>query len=375
MADITASAYAWSTTEASNSPSGSTSIGTGLDDNLRAIQAGVAVYAALVPHVENASLAFSVGSSALTIALKTKAATDPSSTDKVVVPFRNVTAATGDYTSVTVSAATSLVISSGSTLGTANSTAFRLWIVAFNDGGTLRLGAINCLSGTSIYPLGGWGIASATDEGGAGGADSAHVFYAGATVTSKAYAVLGYATWESGLGTAGTWSAGPTRAQLFHPGTALPGDVVQVAENFDAAVATGTTDFPLDDTIPQSGEGDEFMDQAITPTSAANKLVIEHRGNYAHSGTIANFGLALFQDATANAIAAQYVGRDGQANARTNVSTSYAMRAGTTSSTTFKIRAGEPTGSGGTLTFNGAAGAREFGGAMYSLLRVTEVMA
>jgi hypothetical protein len=41
MADISDDIDNWSATAASNSPSGSTSIGTGLDDNLRAIQAGV----------------------------------------------------------------------------------------------------------------------------------------------------------------------------------------------------------------------------------------------------------------------------------------------------------------------------------------------
>jgi hypothetical protein len=39
MADVDASLYQWSTTESSNKPSGSTSIATGLDDNLRTIQA------------------------------------------------------------------------------------------------------------------------------------------------------------------------------------------------------------------------------------------------------------------------------------------------------------------------------------------------
>lgn len=39
MADVSSNMYQWSTTAASNSPSGTTSIGTGLDDNLREIQA------------------------------------------------------------------------------------------------------------------------------------------------------------------------------------------------------------------------------------------------------------------------------------------------------------------------------------------------
>lgn len=41
MADISVDPWTWSSTAASNSPSGSTNIGTGLDDNLRAIQAAV----------------------------------------------------------------------------------------------------------------------------------------------------------------------------------------------------------------------------------------------------------------------------------------------------------------------------------------------
>lgn len=41
MADITPDVGAWSSTAGSNQPQGTTSIGTGLDDNLRAIEAGV----------------------------------------------------------------------------------------------------------------------------------------------------------------------------------------------------------------------------------------------------------------------------------------------------------------------------------------------
>jgi hypothetical protein len=42
LADVASTLAAWSSTDASNSPSGATSIGTGLDDNLRALQ-GVVV--------------------------------------------------------------------------------------------------------------------------------------------------------------------------------------------------------------------------------------------------------------------------------------------------------------------------------------------
>jgi hypothetical protein len=371
MADITANLDAWSSTEGSNSPSGSTTIGTGLDDNLRAVQAGAVLWVERFPHIHNLSLEASVGSSALTITLSGNDAADPSSTNKVRVPFRSVTAATGTFSQVVVSAATTLVISSGSTMGASSATAFRLWIVAFNDGGTLRLGAINCLSGKNIFKLSGWGIASSTAEGGAGAADSAQVFYTGSAVTSKAYTVLGYMTWESGLTAAGTWDAVPTRIQLFGPDVPLPGQEVQSVINQTGAVATGTTTVPNDDTIPQNTEGDEYVTQAITPTSAANVLAIEANAQFAISTGIEAVW-ALFQDSTANALSAVVV-QTVAADTLSVAAIAHQMQAGTTSATTMKIRGGPE--SAGTLTFNGASAARRLGGVANSYLGIREVQA
>lgn len=329
------------------------------------------VSAAFADAMVNGTLAFSVAGSALTIALKTSAGADPSAVDPVTLLFRSATAANGDYAAVSVTAATSLVVSSGSTLGTTSSQAFRLWVVAFNDGGTARLGVINCRSGTTIYPLSGWGIASSTAEGGAGGSDSAQAFYTGTAVAAKAFTVLGYATWESGLGTAGTWSAGPTRAALFRAQTPLPGHEVQAQENTTGAVATGTTVMPDDDTIPQITEGDQYMTQAITPTSAANLLLVEFRGQFAISAAD-NVVVALFQDAVANALAAIIV-TVAAIGYSVQPALSHAMLAATTSATTFRIRAGQ--GGVNTVTFNGAGGTRRMGGVMASYLRAREIMA
>jgi hypothetical protein len=377
MADITANVDAWSSTEGSNSPSGSTTIGSGLDDNLRAAQAGVVLWVERFPHIHNLALEASVGSNALTITLSGKDSADPSSTNKVRVPFRNVTAATGDFAQVVVSAATTLTVSSGSTLGTFDGTAFRLWIVGFNDGGTFRLGAINCLSGTSIYPLSAWGIASSTAEGGAGASDSAQVFYTGTAVTSKAYTVLGYMTWETGLTTAGTWDAVPTRIQLFGAGVRLPGDRVQVKRTATGAMATGTTNMALDDTIPQNTEGTEFMTQAITPTSAANVLEIEALAQLSVDSGNSAVIAALFQDSTADALVAAAGHVDVSAatlgSFKYGSRLSHSMLAATTSATTFKYRAGETASL--TLTFNGAAGARLFGGVSNSYMQAQEIMA
>ena len=324
---------------------------------------------AIFPVAINVGLTNSVGSSALTIALKGTDGNDPSSTNPVVIPFRNVTAATGTPTYLTVTAATSLVVSSGSTLGTANNVAFKLWIVGFNDAGTFRLGVINCVSSLGIYPLAQFGIASSTAEGGAGAADSAQVFYTGTAVTSKSYTILGYLSYESGLGTAGTWSATATRAQLFTPGVPLPGSVVQIAQNYTGAVATGTTLIPNDDTIPQNTEGDQYMSQAITPSSAAHVLEVEaYSAIIAHS-VIARTTGAIFQDSTANALmAAQNAVETAARGAALMVKT--ALVAATTSSTTFKYRQGA--NAAGTTTFNGSAGARLMGGVAGSYMKVVE---
>jgi hypothetical protein len=79
--------------------------------------------------------------------------------------------------------------------------------------------------------------------------------------------------------------------------------------------------------------------------------------------------VALFQDSTANALAA-VVRPMGNANLH-SINLLYWMTAGTTSSTTFKIRAGS--GTAGTTTFNGVSGARYFGGVSNSNLSISEV--
>lgn len=337
--------------------------------------------ASAFPAPINCQLAYSVAASALTITLKGKDGNDLSATNPALIPFRNATAATGDYTWLALTSNQTLTISNGSTMGFTSASAGRLWVVGFNDGGTFRLAAINCLTYSAgppevlnIYPLGAWDIASASAEGGAGGADSAGTFYAGSAITSKAYAVLGYATWESGLSTAGTWDAGPTRAEPLTPWTPLPGRTIQVVDESTGEVATGTTVVPADDTPPLSGEGDEYMDVAITPTSAANALNYEMQvACIASSNTDQAIMAAGFKDAASSAFMSVAAAKNGAANSRTALHASSLQKSGTTSATTFNVRAG--TASAGTTTFNGAAASRVHGGVLESTVRITEIIA
>lgn len=144
---------------------------------------------------------------------------------------------------------------------------------------------------------------------------------------------------------------------------------VQTVSTNYSAVSTGTTILPVDDTIPQITEGNEFMTQAITPKSATNRIVIEATVLASHSASAENIAMALFQDATTNALAATDTFQ-GIATGMVNLKLAHDMAAGTTSSTTFRIRVGGS--QAGTTTFNGQAGARKFGGITLSNIKITE---
>jgi hypothetical protein len=139
------------------------------------------------------------GSNNLTIALKTNNGNDPSSGNPCTVSFRNVAAATGNYVVVQVTSATSIVLNAGSTLGTSNGQPFRIWVEAFNDGGTFRLAVSNrstsAQTSTQVFPIDEASPASATQCNACSNATSAGVFYSPATVTSKAIRILGYMEW------------------------------------------------------------------------------------------------------------------------------------------------------------------------------------
>lgn len=152
--------------------------------------------------------------------------------------------------------------------------------------------------------------------------------------------------------------------------TRLPRATVQTVYVQDGAVATGTTLIPVDDSIPQITEGDEYITLAITPKNANNKLLIEIGVQAAHSAASGVLVMPLFQDATADALAVVSETYSG-VNAHKNMKLVHEMTAGTTSATTFRIRLGSD--AAGTVTFNGDTTARRFGGIASSHIRITEL--
>lgn len=149
------------------------------------------------------------------------------------------------------------------------------------------------------------------------------------------------------------------------------GSVLQLVNASTTAYASGTTTIPLDDTIPQNTEGTEFLTATITPKSATSKLFITFNGTVV-SSVATWINAALFQDSTANALAA-VTAYNGANTGGVLMPLTYYMTSGTTSATTFKIRIGAY--SAATVYINGNSGARNFGGVSSTTLTITEIAA
>lgn len=155
-------------------------------------------------------------------------------------------------------------------------------------------------------------------------------------------------------------------------GIAPVGVPIQTAVAVYTEVDTTTTLIPLDNTVPTSSEGKEFMTLSFTPKSATNRLLIEAVAMLSSSAAAYDVIAAIFQDAGAAALAAdnQTANNAGGGNP-THVA--HDMLAGTTSPITFRVRGGANVA--GTTTFNGNSGTRMFGAITKSYLKVTEYRA
>ena len=152
--------------------------------------------------INNLGLSASVAANALTIALKTKAGTDPTASDYVHVCFRNATAATGTFSLVEINSALSLVIPSATTIGTLSATAENLFVYLINNAGTAELAV-----STGYYDNG--TILSTTAI--SGGATRGTVY---STTARSNVAVRLIGRIKSTQATAGTWVTSPSEIAL-----------------------------------------------------------------------------------------------------------------------------------------------------------------
>lgn len=165
-----------------------TEVSTGLDD---------------VSLIQNATFTATVAGNDLTIALKTKAGADPSASDKVRVAFRNSSDNSGSFTVREVTAATSIVVPNGGTLGTRSGQLHFIYVSLHDNGTTAVLG----VSSSILDPR----FTLSTSAVGTG-SDDAHVVYTGSALTAKPYIIFG--RFSSTQTTAGTWATSPINLAL-----------------------------------------------------------------------------------------------------------------------------------------------------------------
>ena len=151
----------------------------------------------------NGKISTSVASNALTIAVKTDAGSDPSSTDPVYVLFRKTTLTDSGFDVVTITGALSMVVSSGSTLGHRSGAACTVFAYLINNSGTAEL-AVSSLPPDYAGIFADTRLISTTAEGGAGGADSATGIYS--TTARSNVPWICVAMLYSTQATAGTWA-------------------------------------------------------------------------------------------------------------------------------------------------------------------------
>jgi len=183
--------------------------------------------------IDHPVLTFSVASSALTIALKTPAGADATAAAPLSVLFRSNTLTSGAVVVRKLTAAASLVISSGSTLGTVNAKDSWLYIYALDNSGNIELAISGTYYGQDF-------IGSTTAEGGAGAADSRATIYSTTLRSSVAMRLL--AAVRSNQTTAGTWAAVPLECRLAGQGGQGTGlGMYRAFESTDQTVTPNST--------------------------------------------------------------------------------------------------------------------------------------
>ena len=309
------------------------------------------------------SIAASVSSKILTVALKGEDGNDPSATNLVTIAFRDETLTTGTPNVRTVTGATSVALASGGTLGFTAALAGRIYVWGIDNAGTVEL----ALSRTAdIFPESNLVTTVAIGSG----SDLETAMYSTTQRTSLACRCLGYIEITTGA-VAGEWDNAPTKIQIMGPGVKRTGDLIQRVSTLLSTLATGTTVMPEDNTIPQITEGDLYLTRTITPTSLVNKLIIEIQimGSCSLNSQVS---VALFKDATAGALFASSVTFQEFDECGTG-KFEHEMIAGSVASISFTVRAG--CNSGATTTINGEAGGQLYGGVAGSFLKIREIFA
>lgn len=146
-------------------------------------------------------------------------------------------------------------------------------------------------------------------------------------------------------------------------------EIANVELDASTAIGTFTTTVPIDDTIPQSTEGDQALAGSYMVISGTSQLRVRFEGVVGtDAGGTREVVVALYQDAGADAIGAVFIELAASFFAPVSFE-AWVPSPGAGVSTTFAVRIGP---NAGTAYLNGTSGSRYLGGAIRSSLRLSE---
>jgi hypothetical protein len=311
----------------------------------------------------NLSVTVSAAANAMTITWTDRAGSAFSTTNPLISKFRSATATSGGYSNVSTTAALSITIASGSTVGTVSGQASRIYFGRANNSGTVVPWFYNPISGVQHAPCRSQFLVNTLLNS---SANSAPFFYSSSALSSVPIIVDGY--FESTQTTAGTWASAPTYVHLFRPGDFQSGDIVQYTRTSDGAVSSTAATTSYNDTIPQITAGSQILSLSHVPRSACNLLKIDVQACW---DTASSDDVTLhLHNGGANALVAASTSSNAASSGRT-LELNYAYVANTASSISFTARIGSNAASG--LTINGRATLRKLGGVSNTYMDVHEV--
>lgn len=167
-------------------------------------QAKMALSSTSAVDVKNFGFTASVGSNALTLTLKSAAGATPSATDPVSISFRDSTATVGTPVKRTATAATSIVVPSGATLGHVAAVDHYVWLYAIDNAGTIEL----AVSGVTPFEDNSIQSTTVIDTS----SDSGTVMYSTTARSNVPVRLIGRILIQEA--TAGTWATAPTQLVL-----------------------------------------------------------------------------------------------------------------------------------------------------------------
>lgn len=144
-------------------------------------------------------------------------------------------------------------------------------------------------------------------------------------------------------------------------------NILQMVSTSTSALVTVAGTFPDSDAIPQITDGTEILSLAITPKSATSTLLILFATGGTPTGA-ASCIVALFKDANADAVSAQYIDTASSGEAYSGT-LEYVVSSASTTTRTYSIRIGN---AGLEVNGNGA-GSRVFGGTASTVLIIIEL--